>query len=134
MQADSLDAFISGHECLNSQRGKIMLRNSCRTPWTKFMNGSVRQSLPTLRGHNFILQLDIFNVLNLLNKNWGAQDLGSSNSPLLLTRRSAVAATGQPLKWANGAQSIFIYTPFLQFNTRNPQSNYALQMQLKYSF
>jgi len=135
MQADSLEAFISGHECLNSQRGKIMLRNSCRTPWTKFMNASVRQSLPTLKGHNFILQLDIFNFLNLLNKNWGAQDLGSSNSPSLLTRRSTVQNTaGQPLKWANGAQSVFIYTPFLQFNTRNPQSNYALQMQLKYSF
>ncbi|MEA2763120.1 MAG: hypothetical protein QOD47_2404 [Gemmatimonadaceae bacterium] len=134
MQADSLDAFISAHECLNSQRGKIMLRNSCRTPWTKFMNGSVRQSLPTLHGHNFILQLDIFNVLNLLNKRWGAQDLGSSNSPSLLTRRSTVAAAGQPLKWANGAQSLFIFTPFQQFNTRNAQSNYALQMQLKYSF
>jgi hypothetical protein len=134
MQADSLDAFISAHECLNSQRGKIMLRNSCRTPWTKFMNASVRQSLPTLRGHNFILQLDIFNFLNLLNKNWGAQDLGSSNSPSLLARRSAVAAPGQPLKWANGAQSVFIFSPFQQFNTKNPQSNYALQMQLKYSF
>jgi hypothetical protein len=135
MQADSLEAFISAHECLNSQRGKIMLRNSCRTPWTKFMNASVRQSLPTLRGHNFILQLDIFNFLNLLNKNWGAQDLGSSNSPSLLSRRSAVQNTpGQPLKWANGAQSVFIFTPFQQFNTRNPQSNYALQMQLKYSF
>jgi hypothetical protein len=135
MQADSLDAFISAHECLNSQRGKIMLRNSCRTPWTKFVNTSVRQSLPTLRGHNFILQLDIFNFLNLLNKNWGAQDLGSSNSPSLLTRRSTVQNTaGQPLKWANGAQSVFIFTPFQQFNTKNAQSNYALQMQLKYSF
>jgi len=134
MQADSLEAFISAHPCLNSQRGKIMLRNSCRTPWTKFMNASVRQSLPTLRGQNFILQLDIFNVLNLLNQNWGAQDLGSSNSPSLLTRRSTVAATGQPLKWANGAQSVFIFSPFQQFNTKNPQSNYALQLQLKYAF
>jgi len=134
MQQDSLEAFISAHECLNSQRGKIMLRNSCRTPWTKFMNVSVRQSLPTLRAQNFILQLDIFNFLNLLNKNWGAQDLGSSNSPSLLTRRSAVAVTGQPLKWASGAQSVFIFSPFQQFNTKNPQSNYALQLQLKYAF
>ncbi|HEY5022175.1 MAG TPA: TonB-dependent receptor, partial [Gemmatimonadaceae bacterium] len=121
MQADSLEAFISAHECLNSQRGKIMLRNSCRTPWTKFMNASVRQSLPTMRGQNFILQLDIFNFLNLLNKDWGAQDLGSSNSPSLLTRRSTVAAPGQPLKWASGAQSVFSFTPFQQFNTKNPQ-------------
>ncbi|HEV7839654.1 MAG TPA: hypothetical protein VGO75_16410, partial [Gemmatimonadaceae bacterium] len=134
MQADSLDAFISAHECLNSQRGKIMLRNSCRTPWTKFMNASVRQSLPTLRGHNFILQLDIFNFLNLLNKRWGAQDLGSSNSPSLVSRRNAVARPGGTLKWADGAQSVFIFSPFQQFNTKNASSNYALQMQLKYSF
>jgi Carboxypeptidase regulatory-like domain len=134
MQADSLDAFISAHECLNSQRGKIMLRNSCRTPWTKFMNASVRQSLPTLRGHNFILQLDIFNFLNLLNKKWGAQDLGSSNSPSLVSRGSAVARPGGTLKWADGAQSVFRFSPFQQFNTKNAPSNYALQMQLKYSF
>ncbi|MGH7602387.1 MAG: carboxypeptidase regulatory-like domain-containing protein [Gemmatimonadaceae bacterium] len=134
MQADSLDAFISSHECLNSQRGRIMTRNSCRSPWTKILNASVRQSLPTLRGQNFMLQLDVFNFLNLLNKNWGAQDLGSTFSPSLLARRSTVAAPGQPLKWANGAQSVFIYTPNQQFNTKNPQSNYALQLQLKYAF
>jgi hypothetical protein len=134
MQADSLEAFINSHECLASQRGKIMTRNSCRTPWTKFMNVSARQSLPSLHGQNFILQLDVFNFLNLLNKNWGAQDLGSSNSPSLLSRRSAVAAPGQPLKWANGAQSVFIFSPFQQFTTKNPQSNYALQLQLKYAF
>jgi hypothetical protein len=134
MQADSLEAFISSHECLNSQRGKIMTRNSCRTPWTKFMNVSVRQPLPTLRGQNMILQLDVFNFLNLLNKNWGAQDLGSSNSPFLLSRRSTVAQAGQPLKWASGAQSVFIFSPFQQFNTRNASSNYALQLQLKYAF
>lgn len=134
MQADSLEAFISSHGCLNSQRGKIMTRNSCRTPWTKFMNVSVRQPLPTLRGQNLILQLDVFNFLNLLNKNWGAQDLGSSNSPSLLARRNTVAAPGQPLKWASGAQSVFIFSPFQQFNTRNAPSNYALQLQLKYAF
>lgn len=133
-QADALEQFISSHECLNSQRGRIMTRNSCRSPWTKIMNTSVRQSLPTLRGQNFILQLDVFNFLNLLNKKWGAQDLGSTFSPSLLVRRSAVAAPGQPLKLASGAQPIFTYSPSQQFNTQNPQSNYALQLQLKYSF
>jgi hypothetical protein len=133
-QADSLEAFIGRNECLNSQRGQIMTRNSCRSPWTKVMNVSVRQSLPTFRGQNFMLQMDIFNFLNLLNRNWGAQDIGSTNSPQLLTRRTWVAATGQPLKLANGAQGIFNFTPFQQFNTRNASSNYALQLQLKYAF
>jgi hypothetical protein len=135
MQADSVEAFISGHECLNSQRGTIMQRNSCRTPWTKLVNFSARQSIPTLSGHNLILQLDIFNFLNLLNKNWGSQLLGSSNSPALVTRRTWVQpTTGTPLKLASGAQGVFNFTPFQQFSTINASSNYALQLQLKYTF
>jgi Carboxypeptidase regulatory-like domain len=135
MQADSVEAFIVSHECLNSQRGTIMQRNSCRTPWTKSVNLSARQSIPTLSGHNLILQLDVFNFLNLLNKNWGSQLFGSSNSPSFVTRRTWVQPTvGQPLKLASGAQGVFNFTPFQQFSTTNASSNYALQLQLKYTF
>jgi hypothetical protein len=135
MQADSLEAFITGHSCLNSQRGKIMERNSCRTPWTKSVNLSARQSIPTLSGHSLILQVDVFNFLNLLNKDWGSQLLGSTNSPTLVTRRTWVQPTaGQPLKLASGAQPVFNFTPFTQFNRTNASSNYALQLQLKYTF
>src|SRR3954462_11591581 len=104
-----------------------MQRTSCRAPWDKVVNLSARQSLPTLHGQNFILQLDIFNFLNLVNKNWGAQDLGSSNSPTLVTRRTWVQPTiGQPLKLVSGAQGVFNFTPFNQFVTRNASSNYAM--------
>ena len=112
-----------------------MKRNSCRTPWDKVVNLSARQTLPTVQGKNFILQLDIFNFLNLLNKNWGSRDFGSSNSPALLTRRSYVAAApGQPVKIVSGAQPVFIYNTVSQFSTQNVSSNYALQLQLKYPF
>ncbi len=135
MQADSLEAYITGHACLAAQRGTIMQRNSCRTPWTKVVNLSARQSIPTLSGHNAILQVDVFNFLNLLNKNWGKQLLGSTNSPTLLTRRTWVQPTaGQPLKLASGAQPVFNFTPFTSFKATNPQSNYALQIQVKYTF
>jgi hypothetical protein len=115
-----------------------MKRNSCRTPWDKVVNLSARQTLPTVQGKNFILQLDIFNFLNLLNKNWGARDFGSSNSPALLTRRAYVLGPsqqpGSPIKIINGSQPVFNYNVVNQFNTQNPQSNYALQLQLKYQF
>jgi hypothetical protein len=134
-QQDLFENFITGHECLNSQRGTIMKRNSCRTPWTKSMNVSGRQSFTTVGAHNVILQADVFNFLNLLNKHWGAQDLGSTNSPTILTRRTWVQpTTGQPLKLVNGAQPVFNYADPVQFNTRNLQSNYAIQLQLKYTF
>jgi hypothetical protein len=133
-QQDSLENFINAHSCLNSQRGTIMKRNSCRAPWDKVVNLSARQSLPTLRAQNFILQLDIFNFLNLLNKNWGSRDFGSTNSPQILTRRSFVAAPGHTSKLADQAQGVFNYVSTNQFTTQNPQSNYALQLQLKYAF
>jgi hypothetical protein len=133
-QADSLENFINGHACLNSQRGTIMKRNSCRSPWDKVVNLSARQTLPTVQGKNFILQLDIFNFLNLLNKNWGSRDFGSTNSPSLLTRRAYVITPGHTAKIADQAQAVFNYNSVNQFNVQNPQSNYALQLQLKYSF
>jgi len=134
MQQDSLENFIKGHPCLDSQRGTIMQRNSCRAPWDKVVNLSARQTLPTISGKNFILQLDIFNFLNLLNKNWGSRDFGSTNSPSLLTRRSYVISPGHTAKIADQAQAQFIYNSVNQFTVQNVQSNYTLQMQVKYSF
>jgi len=135
MQADSLENYIVARDCLNSQRGTIMQRNSCRAPWAKVMNLSVRQALPTTLGQRVMFQLDVFNFLNLLNKNWGAQDLGSTNSPYVLSRRTWVQPTaGQPLKLVNGAMPVFNFSSIPQFTTTNASSNYALQAQLKYSF
>jgi hypothetical protein len=123
-QQEAFESFINSNDCLASQRGKIMDRNTCRTPWTKRLDVTLRQSLPTLQAQNFIVQLDVFNFLNLLNKDWGAQDLGSSNSPQLLARRSF-----------NGKEGVYNFnTTFSQFNTLNPSSNYIMQLQLKYTF
>ncbi|MEO8334133.1 MAG: carboxypeptidase regulatory-like domain-containing protein [bacterium] len=124
-QQDQMENFIKSTDCLNSQRGRIMDRNTCRTPWSKRLDMDFRQSLPTINGQNFIVQLDIFNFLNLVNKNWGAQDLGSSNSFQLLSRRSF-----------NGKEGVFNYNnaASTQFSTQNVSSNYTLQLQLKYTF
>lgn len=123
-QAAAFENFISNNECLNSARGTIMQRNTCRTPWTRRLDVDFRQALPTIAGQNLLLQLDIFNFLNLLNRNWGTQDLGSSNSPSILSRAS----------FSNG-DGVYRFTPtFNQFSTQNVASNYALQLQLKYTF
>lgn len=134
-QQDAFEGFINSLSCFNSQRGQIMQRNSCRFPWTQEIDLSVRQSLPTLRGQNLILQIDVFNFANLLNKNWGAQNFAATtNDPQPLSRRSFTGGTTGKL--ANGtAQPVFNYTPgFNLWNTQNVSSNYRLQVQLKYTF
>jgi len=53
---------------LNEQRGTIMKRNSCRTPWQNRLDLSLRQSLPQVRGQNFTVELDIANFANALGE------------------------------------------------------------------
>ncbi len=68
---DRLNAFILSEKCLREQRGKIMDRTSCRNPWQKFLDVRLTKVIPTMSGQNLQVTADIFNFLNLLNKNWG---------------------------------------------------------------
>jgi hypothetical protein len=69
--ARSLESFIQGQDCLRGQRGRIMARNSCFNPWQNLLNVSLRQTLPEVRGNRVTAQLDVFNFLNLVNREWG---------------------------------------------------------------
>ena len=86
-QQDAFENFIKGSSCLNSQRGKILARNSCRIPFTNVVDLAIRQNIPTLRGERLSLDVDIFNFGNLLNKKWGklptTPTTTNSNVPLV---------------------------------------------------
>jgi hypothetical protein len=70
-QAAEFEQYIAGEHCLDRQRGRIMERNSCRNPTQHFLNLTVRQSLPQFGRGNLNLEIGIFNLLNLLNNEWG---------------------------------------------------------------
>ncbi|HVE77967.1 MAG TPA: carboxypeptidase regulatory-like domain-containing protein [Gemmatimonadaceae bacterium] len=78
-RAQAFEDFIRSQDCLSDQRGRIMERNSCTSPWQNRMDVSVRQSLPW-RGQALTVQLDIVNFLNLLNNDWGQIELPSFNA------------------------------------------------------
>lgn len=68
---DKLNDFIASQACLAQQRGAIMTRNSCRNPWINTLNTRVTKRFNTLRGQSIELSWDIFNLLNLLDSDWG---------------------------------------------------------------
>jgi hypothetical protein len=70
-QQIAFENIIENNECLRNQRGQIMKRNSCRSPFQHRMDFSLRQSIPQIAGQNFTVQLDIFNFLNFIDKDWG---------------------------------------------------------------
>ncbi len=136
-QATAFDNFISSNSCLSSQRGKIMERNSCFSPWTNEFDISVEQGITTLRGQNLSLRLDVFNFGNLLNKNWGRQITTSNFSPVQIYTASGLAlpggsTTGTTL--ANAVPKVTFDPNFNPFTYNNIFSNYSMQLSFRYTF
>ena len=77
MQREALERFIGSTPCLRRQRGRIMERNSCREPWAHTTSASLRQMIP-IGSQTLEAQLDVFNLLNLLNREWGLRRLANS--------------------------------------------------------
>ena len=68
-----LDEFISSEDCLNGSRGGIVTRNNCETDWVNIFSIRLQQEIKVGRTA-FDLMLDIENVGNLLNSDWGRVD------------------------------------------------------------
>ncbi|HEY8174510.1 MAG TPA: TonB-dependent receptor, partial [Gemmatimonadaceae bacterium] len=123
-QAAAFEKFISDTPCLRRQRGSIVVRNSCRSPWVNTTNASLRQSLQTIRGHDVSLQVEVFNLLNLLNSSWGL---------LRLPNATILQHVGQTP--APGSQPVFHFdAASAGTNTQNIESGYQLQLSLRYNF
>jgi hypothetical protein len=68
-----LDTFISSEGCLNDARGSIVGRNSCETDWVNIISLRLQQEIKI--GQTALdLFLDIENLGNLINDDWGRVD------------------------------------------------------------
>jgi hypothetical protein len=135
-QAAAFDSYISSNDCLNSQRGTIMQRNSCTTPWTNQIDVSVEQAFPTLHGQNFSVRLDVINFGNLLNKRWGRQITTSNLNPITIYTASGMVLPGTTTAGTllNGVPRVTFDPTFNPYNYDNVFSNYTMQLSARYSF
>ena len=145
-QAQALEKFITSQPCLDRQRGRIMERNSCSSPFQHRFDLSVRQGLPVVRGQQVSIQMDIFNFLNLLNNDWGQirlPTLAATNN-----NQSALTVIGRTPGSLAVSQPQFTFDPrlyqsdptksgFLEpkaFENRTTGSSWQLQLTLRYAF
>jgi hypothetical protein len=132
-QQAAFDRFVDGAPCLRTQRGHIMSRNSCRSPWMNLTNLALRQALLSARDQPLVFELQVFNVLNLLNSRWGRMKLPTgavlattSQIPLL----SQVGETAGPQ-----AQPVYRFDSTMQRSSdENFDSYYQIQLAVRYSF
>src|SRR5690606_21053342 len=136
--AQAFEEFIEKQPCLDKQRGKIMERNSCRSPFQHRLELSIRQSIPQIRGNQLTGQLDTFNVLIFVNKDGGLVKLPALG-PTFPDQRALIHQGRNPgplnqsiptyqfdnRLWQNGAGP---------FDAVAVSSNYQMQLTVRYAF
>ncbi|RSK48411.1 TonB-dependent receptor [Hymenobacter rigui] len=92
-----LDAFINQDKYLSKHRGEYAERNGAARPWQHRVDLRILQDIFTNIGENrntLQLSIDIFNVGNLINSDWGTFRTANKVNPLTF---AGYNAQGQPV-------------------------------------
>jgi hypothetical protein len=121
---DAFNAFIEDDSYLRSQRGQIVDRNGARGPWVNQIDLRVAQQVPSRDGQRFEVTLDVLNVANLVNGDWGRVE--TVNWDYGLVRYDGIdAESGLPaLAFQEGNP----------YNVHDLRSRWQAQLGLRYTF
>ena len=70
-QWENLNNYINDIDYLNERRGDYVERNGAKTPWNHQLDMKFEFGRNLIKNDRLSLSLDIFNVLNLMNRDWG---------------------------------------------------------------
>ena len=120
--------FINNDKYLSSRKGKYSERNGAKTPWEHVIDMRIAQDfILDVKGnkHDLQLTLDIFNLTNLINKDWGRQYFVTNQAYNLLT---TINRTSGPF-----AGKGYNFTPGAPYTTAFG-SRWQGQIGIRYSF
>ncbi|HEU0153023.1 MAG TPA: carboxypeptidase regulatory-like domain-containing protein [Arenimonas sp.] len=122
-------AFIASDGYLNANRGRVVDRNGARNPWVNQFDIKITQELPGFfEGHRSEIWLDILNVGNLINKDWGRiEEIGFPGSRGVVEYGGIDAATGKYVYRFNTPDTARLYDD-------RGISRWSLQVGFRYKF
>ena len=142
-QSKDFNSFIDNDKYLSGQRGKYAERNGLRTPWNHFVDLQLTHEIKfevAKRKQSVQLIATIFNVPNLINKNWGkvyfVTNINNYTIPMLQFANDAN-------KLAPGSTGYISTFNFLKYPDNNNNQYYTvdpinsrtqIQFGLKYNF
>ncbi|MEO8794865.1 MAG: carboxypeptidase regulatory-like domain-containing protein [Daejeonella sp.] len=133
-QAQLFEQYINQDEYLSANRGKYAERNAALFPWFYRADAAFIQEFNIRdNGKNNILQFrfDVFNVTNLINKNWGSGKF--VNQTQILSPRG-VDATGTPTYQYNNFSGSTPVTSTFGNSTSIGFDTYRAQFGFRYIF
>jgi hypothetical protein len=124
----ALDAFITRDPGLNAARGTIVPRNASREPWYHGLDARIAQDIPIpgLKNNRLQITLDVLNVLNLMDKDWGKLVYVSNQNDTAWTFKGYDSATGKEKIFFADRANIFVLSQLA--------SRWQAQLGLRYSF
>jgi hypothetical protein len=94
-------------------------------------NLAVRQTLSEKSSQAFAVELQVFNVLNLLNPRWGRVQLPTGALPTTSNQVTLLSQTGE----TTGAQPMYRFdTSMRRYSSENYDTYYQIQLAVKYTF
>jgi hypothetical protein len=135
-QAEDFWNFISNDDYLKTRKGKYAERNGAVYPWTNQFDLKIAQDFfINVGGKRNTLQigLDILNIGNLLNKNWGHK-MYYNNATLLKQASNGFrqGSTNEPVYQFQRNGTEVLTTAFRSNNSLS--STYYMQLSLRYIF
>jgi hypothetical protein len=126
-QKDDLFSFIDNNEYLAENKGSMSERNASRAPWNDQLDMRIAQDFGTSIG-DFQVALDILNVLNLVNTEWGWFQTTSQDTYTIVTLNGTDPATGKPVYRFSKPSTNTPWSP------SDLLSRWQMQLSLRYSF
>lgn len=137
-QSTAFFNYIDQDKYLRTRVGKYAERNGALMPWRNNFDAKLMQEIFVKVGgkrNTIQVSLDILNVANLINKNWGIADFYNQNNILTPTNNTSVVAGGtvKPTFKLNPYNS----NQMLQATFRDNvgySSTYSMQLGIRYIF
>ena len=122
-QWNALNRFIEDSPYLKSRRGKFAERNGAINPWYMQMDLHLAQEFAIdKRKHKFEITLDILNLTNMLNKNWGVIQTAANKTPITAKSKDSFTVSPENLKKGE-------FVPLI-----DQSSAWSLQIGFRYTF
>ncbi|MDZ7604544.1 MAG: hypothetical protein U5K79_02930 [Cyclobacteriaceae bacterium] len=134
-QQNAYEEFINNSSYLKNHRGEYAERNSALLPWYnnwdfRFLQDFYIETGKNNTRHTLQFSVDILNVGNMINKDWGIQKMRVTNNPLVY--RSIDATSNEPLyRWQNISGDL-VTEPYQDMIS--PSSTWSMQLGLRYIF
>ncbi|TDG36980.1 TonB-dependent receptor [Pedobacter changchengzhani] len=134
-QSDLFEAYIAQDKYLSKNRGQFAERNGATSPWRNQFDFRLTQEVFKDYGktkNSFQFTVDIFNVGNLLNRNWGNVNFVNNGAILVPQNVASINATTKPTYKIATASGDAVKETFGTSQTIS--STYYMQFGVRYNF